>query len=155
MVFKPRLSLNFCFVDDFDDDPAVKGERLSGKQPGSRSTEERNICGNRQGKAEESMLIFPRALLNVIRLAGEYKKEMWNSGEIGGFDCYVLADDEAAEASDVYKEDPDDDGPLVQTLAQSNTLSIVLQVRLHLLLSPPLPPLPSCPPALLPMTGPL
>ena len=28
----------------------------------------------------------------------------------------------------MYKEDPDDEGPLVQTLAQSNTLSIVLQV---------------------------
>lgn len=61
-------------------------------------------------------------------MAGNDKKEMWEGGEIGGFDCYVLADDEAAEASDVYKEDPDDDGPLVQTLAKSNTLSIVLQV---------------------------
>lgn len=31
------------------------------------------------------------------------------------------------QASDVYKMDPDDDGPLVQTLAQANTLSLVLQ----------------------------
>eukprot|EP00283_Hemiselmis_rufescens_P014532 CAMPEP_0173448304 /NCGR_PEP_ID=MMETSP1357-20121228/40492_1 /TAXON_ID=77926 /ORGANISM="Hemiselmis rufescens, Strain PCC563" /LENGTH=98 /DNA_ID=CAMNT_0014414803 /DNA_START=54 /DNA_END=347 /DNA_ORIENTATION=- len=57
----------------------------------------------------------------------EEKKALWASGEVGGFECYVLADDEAAEASDVYKEDPDDDGPLVQSLAVSNTLTVVLQ----------------------------
>lgn len=30
MVFKPRLSLNLCFVDDFDDDATRKGTRLTG-----------------------------------------------------------------------------------------------------------------------------
>lgn len=33
MVFKPRLSLNFCHVDDFDDDLTSKGEKLSGEKP--------------------------------------------------------------------------------------------------------------------------
>jgi len=39
------------------------------------------------------------------------------------------------QASDVYKMDPNDDGPLVQTLAKSNALSIVLQVPASTLVS--------------------
>ncbi|KAJ1493959.1 Oxoglutarate and iron-dependent oxygenase degradation C-term-domain-containing protein [Baffinella frigidus] len=47
--------------------------------------------------------------------------------QIGGFECYIEAEEDcAAEASDVYRMDPEDDGPLVQTIARSNTLSLVL-----------------------------
>ena len=55
------------------------------------------------------------------------KEELWASGEVGGFECYVEADaEEAAEASEVFRMD-DDDEPLVQTTASFNTLSLVLR----------------------------
>jgi hypothetical protein len=61
------------------------------------------------------------------RLTADEKIAMWAQGEIGGFECYIEAEEDAvAEASDVFRMD-DDDGPLLQVLARSNTLSIVLQ----------------------------
>jgi hypothetical protein len=60
-------------------------------------------------------------------LTADEKKAMWAQGEVGGFECYIEAEEDAvAEASDVFRMD-DDDGPLLQVLARSNTLSIVLQ----------------------------
>lgn len=60
-------------------------------------------------------------------LTAEDKLAMWAEGEVGGFECYIEAEEDAvAEASDVFRMD-DDDGPLLQVLARSNTLSIVLQ----------------------------
>ncbi len=31
------------------------------------------------------------------KLTGAIKREMWASGEMGGFECYIMADEEAAE----------------------------------------------------------
>lgn len=33
------------------------------------------------------------------KLTGADKQAMWRSGEMGGFECYILADEEAAEVS--------------------------------------------------------
>jgi len=60
------------------------------------------------------------------KISVEDKLGLWASGEVGAYECYVEAEqDTGAEASDVYRQN-EDDGPLVQTLARSNTLSIVL-----------------------------
>ena len=65
---------------------------------------------------------------NARRSSGHSEKEeLWASGEVGGFECYVEADaEEAAEASEVFRMD-DDDEPLVQTTASFNSLSLVLR----------------------------
>ena len=61
------------------------------------------------------------------RMTAVEKQQLWACGEVGGFECYIEAEEDcAAEASDVYRMDPEDDGPLVQTIARSNTLSLVL-----------------------------
>eukprot|EP00960_Hanusia_phi_P056381 763250-Hanusia_phi.AAC.3 len=42
------------------------------------------------------------------------KMDLWSSGDVGGFECYVEAEEETtAEASDVFKMD-DDDGASTQ-----------------------------------------
>ncbi|EKX44746.1 hypothetical protein GUITHDRAFT_139548 [Guillardia theta CCMP2712] len=62
------------------------------------------------------------------KMSKQDKMDLWSSGDVGGFECYVEAEEETtAEASDVFKMD-DDDGPLLQVLARSNTMSVVLQV---------------------------
>lgn len=58
--------------------------------------------------------------------------EAWRSGEVGGFEAYLAADEspEGAQAADVYRVDAaagggDDDGGLLSVSAVPNTLSLV------------------------------
>ena len=53
----------------------------------------------------------------------------WDSGEVGGFDCYIAADeDSSAAAAAVFQENEDeDDGPLVSVSPMHNSLSLVLR----------------------------
>ena len=51
--------------------------------------------------------------------------DVWESGDCGGFECYIEADDEGEEygAADEYNED--DDTELLSVSASNNTLSLV------------------------------
>ena len=51
--------------------------------------------------------------------------------QVGGFECYITADDEENEAAEVYKDGPadgedDDDGP-INIDPVSNTLNLVVR----------------------------
>ena len=60
-----------------------------------------------------------------------YKREEWESGEVGGFHCYIEAEDEAEEAAEVYQgaqQISDDDGGILLSVSPSfNTLSLALR----------------------------
>ena len=53
--------------------------------------------------------------------------ELWQSGECGGFECYIEADDddEASTAGPADEYNPDDDTELLNVSASNNTLSLV------------------------------
>ena len=53
----------------------------------------------------------------------------WESGERGGFECYIAAENEDNEAAEVYKHDNDDeDGGIVLSVSPTfNTLSLALR----------------------------
>eukprot|EP01026_Neomeris_dumetosa_P015103 TRINITY_DN156_c0_g1_i3.p1 TRINITY_DN156_c0_g1~~TRINITY_DN156_c0_g1_i3.p1 ORF type:complete len:151 (-),score=40.38 TRINITY_DN156_c0_g1_i3:244-666(-) len=59
----------------------------------------------------------------------EEDEEMWFSDEVGGFQSYVLADEDKEAQAEVYKaeKDDDDDGGVISCSACSNTLNIVLR----------------------------
>lgn len=106
MADHSRLNTVWCLVDDVPDTPA------QGK-------------GKGKGKVDGSSM-GATAVAGAV-MSAEDKLAMWAEGEVGGFECYIEAEEDAvAEASDVFRMD-DDDGPLLQVLARSNTLSIVLQ----------------------------
>ena len=59
-------------------------------------------------------------------LIGSDADAVWESGDCGGFECYIAADDEdgdAEEAADEYNEDAETD--LLSVSASNNTLSLV------------------------------
>ena len=104
MADHSRLNTVWCLVDDVGDTPA---------QPSSKDTA--------QGSSMSATTAAEAAM------SAEDKLALWAEGEVGAFECYIEAEEDAvAEASDVFRMD-DDDGPLLQVLARSNTLSIVLQ----------------------------
>lgn len=43
------------------------------------------------------------ATLCFVEASGADAGMMWDSDEVGGFQCYILGDDEANEAADTYK----------------------------------------------------
>ena len=49
------------------------------------------------------------------------------SCEVGGFDCYIAAEDEANEAAEVYCDDDAEDNTLLNLEPVSNTLSLVMR----------------------------
>jgi len=57
----------------------------------------------------------------------EDKREKWGSQDVGGYECYLMAEDDiAAEASDVYRMEEDDE-PLLNVMARCNALSLVMR----------------------------
>jgi hypothetical protein len=61
--------------------------------------------------------------------ASEGAREAWQSGEVGGFECYLTADEagEAGGAADVYRADPEaaEEDQVLSVSAAANTLSLV------------------------------
>lgn len=51
----------------------------------------------------------------------------WGSGEIGGFECYIAAEDEALEAAEVYAAEGAEENELLNVVPDHNTLSLVLR----------------------------
>ena len=66
---------------------------------------------------------MPRYALFVMLT--EEDRYAWEGGDVGGFECYIEADDETQEneAADEYNED--DDTQLLSVSASNNTLSLV------------------------------
>ena len=56
-------------------------------------------------------------------LIGSDEDAMWASGDVGGFECYIAADDEENEAAAQYDEE--DDTELLSVSVSNNTLSLV------------------------------
>lgn len=64
------------------------------------------------------------ATLCFVKDDSQDEKEVWQSGDVGGFECYIEADDEDNDApADEYNED--DDTELLSVSASNNTLSLV------------------------------
>jgi hypothetical protein len=59
----------------------------------------------------------------------EEEYSCWDSGDVGGFECYIEADSEGLEASEVYRQDKKDDAEesLLSVTPGFNTLSLVLR----------------------------
>lgn len=53
-------------------------------------------------------------------------REVWGSGEVGGFEAYLLADDDN-EAAEVYKAAQDDESGVLNVSPAANTLNLVLR----------------------------
>ena len=59
----------------------------------------------------------------------EEEYSCWDSGDVGGFECYIEADSEGLEASEVYRQEKKDDAEesLLSVTPGFNTLSLVLR----------------------------
>jgi hypothetical protein len=83
------------------------------------------------------------ATLAFVADGEEDAKALWQSGDVGGFECYLSADEagEAAGAADVYRADLDaEDDDLLSVSAAANTLSLVhRRAPAHALWRPALP----------------
>eukprot|EP00939_MAST-03C_sp_MAST-3C-sp1_P004350 g4350.t1 len=54
--------------------------------------------------------------------------DAWESGDVGGFECYIAADeDDALEAAEVYATKDDEENQLLNVTPERNTLSLVLR----------------------------
>lgn len=79
------------------------------------------------------MTVTPRldATLCFVCDQEEEDSELWDTGDVGGFECYIEAEGEAgesAEAAEVYRSDPgDDDGNLLSVSPRNNVISLVLR----------------------------
>ena len=92
MASHARLNTVWCLVDDVDDDAPAGGDVPT-------------------GRSEDGAQAW----------SGADKLTMWAEGEVGGFECYIEAEEDAvAEASDVFRMD-DDDGPLLQVRAKTRS----------------------------------
>jgi hypothetical protein len=112
----PVLDATLCFVlDDHEDgdnaskkDNSVHAEKKEGVENGDK---------NSDNEQEDD---------------GEQEDATWESGNVGGFEAYIEADDDE-DNSDKKTNDPaeeyneDDDTPLLSVSASSNTLSLVLR----------------------------
>ena len=70
------------------------------------------------GKGEQSQIDEETG-----ELIGSDDDALWDSGECGGFECYIAADDEKDEAAAEYNNE--DDTELLSVSASNNTLSLV------------------------------
>ena len=52
-------------------------------------------------------------------------KDAWESGDVGGFECYIEADDDDAQKGPADEYNEDDDTELLSVSASNNTLSLV------------------------------
>ncbi len=112
----------WCLVDDQHDVPASGTASAAKKEAKKKSQKVNRQGGNGAGDGV---------------LAGEDKLGMWEGGEVGGFECYIEAEEDAvAEASDVFRMD-DDDGPLLQVCILSLSFTCA---RALISLPPSLPP---------------
>ena len=79
------------------------------------------------------MTVTPRldATLCFVNDQEDDDAELWDTGDVGGFECYIEAEGEAgesAEAAEVYRSDPgDDDGNLLSVSPRNNVISLVLR----------------------------
>eukprot|EP01041_Mallomonas_annulata_P012573 gene12573-26479_t len=52
---------------------------------------------------------------------------IWENGDVGGFECYIGADEEEADAAEVYRTDTTDDDQLLSVSSGANVLSLVMR----------------------------
>jgi Rps23 Pro-64 3,4-dihydroxylase Tpa1-like proline 4-hydroxylase len=103
MTKVPRLDATLCFVDSREDG-------------GNEEEEKEETKGKGRGEIKQQI----------------GKAALWDSGDAGGFECYIAADDdEDAEAAAVYKsmgEESDDEGDqLLSVSPAANVLSLVMR----------------------------
>ena len=103
---------------------------LTGLQPptSSRGRTRRFRRGRDYTVAHYGQLLKDESVLDAtlcfVKDDQEEDKEMWQSGDVGGFECYIEADDEENHSpADEYNED--DDTELLSVSASNNTLSLV------------------------------
>jgi hypothetical protein len=145
MADDARLNTVWCLVDEIDDVEA--SDDVAGSGGGAAG--EGGKGGDKDKEGGEEME-------NAVWRAAD-KLGMWAEGEVGGFECYIEAEEDAkAEASDVFRTDADD-GPLLQvpkpssphTPPKPHTLTTDSQLQIlnpTPLPSTDLPPRPSTPP---------
>lgn len=121
----PRLDATLCFVNDSQE---VEKSVLGASAPPLP----RGAAGE---DGEEQDEYDPEE-------EGDYYENLWESGDVGGFECYISADENAedAEAAEVYRsadlsknkngEGEDGDNPedsLLSVSASNNVLSLVMR----------------------------
>lgn len=58
---------------------------------------------------------------------GDEARMVWESGEVGGFEAYVLADEDEDKPAEVYRGNADDESGVLNVSPASNTLNLVLR----------------------------
>lgn len=111
----PVLDATFCFV--LEDD-------MKGKPDDSQANEKEP-----EGDPKEKSVQDPNTNTNKEEDDEEEEDTTWESGNVGGFECYIAADDddkgESSGPADEYNAD--DDTELLSVSASHNTLSLVLR----------------------------
>eukprot|EP00039_Didymoeca_costata_P033108 m.40734 g.40734 ORF g.40734 m.40734 type:complete len:532 (-) comp9701_c0_seq2:1017-2612(-) len=67
------------------------------------------------------------ATLCFVKDIDDKSKGIWSSGDVGGFECYIAAANEEEEAAEVYCDDDAEDNDLLNVIASSNTLNLVMR----------------------------
>ena len=107
------LDATLCFVKETDDDAIVSKD-----DDGNAEATVKVIRDTDGDMADSNVPDFSEAI------------ELWQSGECGGFDCYIEADDDEDDddekkAGPADEYNPDDDTELLNVSASNNTLSLV------------------------------
>jgi prolyl 3-hydroxylase /prolyl 3,4-dihydroxylase len=67
------------------------------------------------------------AVLCFVNDSSQAAKAAWDSGEVGGFEAYLLADEDEERPAEVYRAGADDETGVLNVSAASNSLNLVLR----------------------------
>ncbi len=128
LTVEPRLDATLCFVND---DITIEQKAL-----GKKKKEVRTGSSKKRAKLDKKTAIDTSSDA-VDVMEDEYDSdyaEVWEDGEVGGFECFIEAeqDSESAEAAEVYrsennKKSDNEDSSLLSVSPCNNSLSLVLR----------------------------
>ena len=67
------------------------------------------------------------AVLCFVNDSNEDFQSVWDNGEVGGFEAYVLADEDEEKPAEIYRAGADDESGVLNVSASSNSLNLVLR----------------------------
>jgi len=103
--------------------------RLTGLLPQSQRSQVRRFRPGLDYTVAHHGLLEDHALLDatlcVLRPQSAEEQGLWDSGDAGGFECYIAAENGELVAAEVYGGDDDQDNELLSVNAAPNTLNLV------------------------------
>lgn len=146
---EPWLDMNLCFVNDDNELEAniLKAEANKTEKKGKKEKSTKKVVSLKANKKrklndktataedEEDDEDNQQNADDEAEEDNEDYGELWEDGDVGGFECFIEADDDAesAEAAEVYRSakkadgEDEDNTTLLSLSAASNSLSLVLR----------------------------